>query len=280
MLFSEINYPKLEIIAGTECIGDSLYKINANTINLSSYVVGMQSDISQTWYQLQNDIVGATSVLARVQALSAQTTQWDSVYTFVQQSSSYIYDGYNLALSAIPKTALLSALRGNQAYFTSVSATQITAVNLNTTNTYTNYLSSRSSQFNSLTATGFYYGDGSRLTGIVAPTRVYARFRGATLNLPDQSLLPSGYLGTNYNVSSVAKTGTGTYQVNFARSIESPDYAYFVCSGGGNVPYVACRAPDTNASTTSITVVNKRLQDNVSVDAEEMSVLVLYPQSN
>lgn len=280
MLFSEINYPKLEVIAGTECIGDSLHKINANTINLSSYVIGMQADISQTWYQLQSDVGNANSILSRIEALSSQTTQWDRVYTFISESSSYIFDGYNAAINAVPSTALLSALRGNQAYFTSMSAVQLTATNLRTANARVDFLSSTNSRFDSLTATGFYYGDGSKLTGIVAPTRVYVRFKGITTNLPDPSLLPSGYLGTTYNVSSIAKIGTGSYQINFARSLESPDYAYFMSSGGGTEPYVACRAPSTNASTTSISIINKRLSDNATVDAEEVSLMVLYPQSS
>ena len=66
MLFSETNIPTLEIIQGTECIGDSLYKINTNTLNLSSYVEGMQSDIVQTWNQLQNDLTNASSVLSQI----------------------------------------------------------------------------------------------------------------------------------------------------------------------------------------------------------------------
>ena len=279
MLFSEINNPKLEIIAGTECIGDSLYKINTNTINLSSYVIGIQADVSQTWYRLQTDVGNANSILAKIQSLSSQTTQWDTVYTFIQQSSSYIFEGYDAAINAIPKSTLspLSALIGSNSRFTSMSAVNLTAATINSTNTTADYLFSRSSRMDTLTA-NYFYGNGSKLTGIIAPTRVYVRFRGNTVNLPDSTFLPAGYLGVNYNVSSVAKIGTGTYQINYATAIESPDYAYFMSSGGGFDTYVACRAPNTNATTYSITVVNKRLSDNATVDAEEVCVAVMYPQ--
>jgi hypothetical protein len=124
------------------------------------------------------------------------------------------------------------------------------------------------------------YGDGSKLTGIIAPTRVYLRFSGTTISIPDGTPIASAYWGTNFNVTSITKISTGIYRVNFARSIQSPLYAYFLCSGGGTTPYVACRAPNSSASTYDITVINKRLSDQATVDAEEMNVLVLYPQPN
>lgn len=279
MLFSETNVPTLQIIDGTECIGDSLTKINTNAINLQTYINGLQTDIITVNDTLDSEITNADAVLSKITALSSQTEQWDRLYTVVSQSSSYIFDGYNIALSAISKSVLLSssALRSVNSYSTVLTAANATITNVRSDITRTKYLSSVDTAVDSITASGFYYGDGSKLIGIVAPTRVYVRFNGVTVNLPDQSQLPSGYWGTNYNVTSITKLATGTYRVNFARSIEDYRYAYFLCSGGGTTPYVACRAPSTNASTYDITILNKRLSDNVTVDAEEMNLLILYP---
>ena len=282
MLFSEINIPTLQIIQGTECIGDSLYKINTNTLNLSSYIEGIQSDVRETYYQLQNDVTNASSVLTRIQSISSQTDQWNNLFTYTQQSSSFLYNGYNAAVSAIPNSTLLgsSALRGVNAYFTTMSATNLAVTTLSPTTTLAAYISSRDCAVNSLTASGFLYGNGSKLTGIIAPTRVYLRFNGKTISIPDGTPIASAYWGTNFNVSSITKISTGLYRINFARSIESPSYAYFLCSGGGSTPYVACRAPNSSTNTYDITVVNKRLSDQATVDAEEMNVLILYPQTN
>ena len=284
MLFSETNVPNLQIIEGTECIGDSLYKINTNSSNLQSYIEGLQTDVLTLDNTLSNELTNSEAVLSRITSLSSQTDQWESLYSFTSQSSSYIFDGYYTALSAIPKSVLLSdsALRGENSFFNTMSTANLTATNAVVRNvradtTNTRYISSVDTAVNSITAAAFYYGDGSKLVGIVAPTRVYVRFNGVTVNLPDQSALPTGYWGTNYNVTSITKLATGTYRVNFARSIEDYRYAYFLCSGGGTTPYVACRAPSTNASTYDITILNKRLSDNITVDAEEMNLLILYP---
>lgn len=279
MLFSETNVPNLQVIEGTECIGDSLIKINTNAINLQTYINGLQTDIVTVNDTIDSQITNADAVLSKITTLSSQTEQWDRLYTVVSQSSSFIFDGYNIALSAIPKSVLLSnsALRSFNSYSTNLTAANGTITNSRSDITRTRYLSSIDTAVDSITASGFYYGDGSKLIGIVAPTRVYVRFNGVTVNLPDQSQLPSGYWGTNYNVSSITKLATGTYRVNFARSIEDYRYAYFLCSGGGTTPYVACRAPSTNASTYDITILNKRLSDNITVDAEEMNLLILYP---
>jgi hypothetical protein len=279
MLFSETNVPTLQIIDGTECIGDSLTKINTNAINLQTYINGLQTDIITVNDTLGSEITNADAVLSKITSLSSQTEQWDRLYTVTSQSSSYIFDGYNIALSAISKSVLLSssALRSVNSYTTTLTAANGIITNNRSDTTQTRYLSSVDTAVNSITASGFYYGDGSKLIGIVAPTRVYLRFNGVTVNLPDQSQIPTGYWGTNYNVSSITKLATGTYKVNFARSLEDYRYAYFLGAGGGSTPYVACRAPNTNASTYDITILNKRLADNITVDAEEMNLLILYP---
>lgn len=279
MLFSEFNTPTLDIIAGTECIGDSLYKINTNAVILSSFVVGMQSDIVAAWEVIQSTVGDAEGVLFRVQTLSAQTNQWEGLQTFVANSSSFLFTGFSLATGAVSMNVLLSTLRGNRAVFTGMSAVNLTATNIKCDSATTAYLSSRNCAVDSISSAGFYYGNGSKLTGIIAPTRVYVRFNGNTVNLPDSTQIPTGYWGTSFNVSSITKISTGIYKINFARSIEDYKYAYFLCSGGGTTPYVACRAPNTNASTYDITVLNKRLSDSVTVDAEEMNVMIMYPQS-
>jgi hypothetical protein len=84
----------------------------------------------------------------------------------------------------------------------------------------------------------------------------------------------AGTVSASYNVSSVTRTGTGVYTVNFTNAFSDTNYATLVALRGANsaVYGVCMENQDVTKATTSVGVLSIRNDNNASYDANTMYV--------
>lgn len=243
---SYTDVPPLQIVDGTEAIGDSLVKFNSNTISISSTIDLLVSDISLLNNTITRQNIDASTSYGKILELAGNIDAWKNLSDVV---NNLIYTVNGLL------TSTSGGGGGGGSDFTGGMLTQD--------------LSGMNAVFVGDIKAQTFRGNGDGLTGVVNSTRAYIIFDGTGSTGPISS--SSGKWGSNYNISSITKDDTGTYTINFITPMNSSFYSYSLNSGGTQQPCVVSRFGSW--STSSITIENRDLTGNLT-DSSEINVII------
>jgi hypothetical protein len=240
------DVPPLQIVDGTEAIGDSLVKFNSNTTAISSTIDLLISDI-----QSLNDSIAAqnndsSTSYGKILELAGNIDAWKNLSDTVA----------NLTYSV---STLLTATPGGGGGGSTFTGGMLTSD-----------LSGTNATFVGTVKADTFYGNGDSLTGAVNSTRAYVIFDGTgDPGIIDSS---SGKWGVNYNINSITKDSTGIYTITFATPMHNPVYCYSLNSTG-NQPFILSRSYTDGWDVNSIVIENRNLAGDL-VDSPEISVII------
>ena len=238
--------PPLQIVEGSEPIGDSLIKFNSNTVTVSSVIDFLVSDIAALNDAIFLQNTDASGSYGKILELEGNVDAWKSLSDTV---NSLIY-------------TVNSALTGNTGGGGSGSTFDGGMI--------TSDLSGINARFIGNVRADTFYGNGDNLTGAVNSTRTYIIFDGTgDVGAIESS---SGKWGTNYNVSSLNKDSTGMYTITFTTPMQSARYCYSLNSTGQQ-PFILSRSYADGWDVNSFVIENRNLAGDLE-DSPEISVII------